>query len=63
MADTWNQMTTDEKLEALRSNIRSMMGALTDLSAKQDALSARVGQIGQLANEVAKAIEKLESQQ
>jgi hypothetical protein len=45
MAKTWEQMTSDEKIEDLRRDVKKIIAAVNNLTTNQDAISAKVGDL------------------
>lgn len=59
MAKSWETMTSEEKIEDLRSDVKRIFQLLSDLKSEQAALSHRVTGAASLASEVAKKVETL----
>jgi hypothetical protein len=59
MRKTWEQMTPEEKIEDLRSDVKRIFLVLSDLKSENTALAHRVTGAASLASEVAKKVETL----
>ena len=59
MAQKWEDLTQSEKIEDLRTDVKSIFQHLNELSAGQRALSQRLDRAASLASEIAKMVDAL----
>ncbi len=59
MSKTWEEMSSDEKIEDLRTDIKSIFYAINEIRDGQNNLLSRINQLGRLVNEASKDIDKL----
>ena len=60
MAKTWDEMTTEEKVEDLRRDVKTIMDAVNSSNEAQRELSKDHRRVSNMLAEVAKAVEEIE---
>jgi Ni,Fe-hydrogenase III large subunit len=59
MPKNWEEMTEAEKIEDLRKDVKTIFQHLNSITESQRQITHRLDQIGSLANEVYKKVERL----